>query len=358
MRLPDPSGSRVVLVGWSAYDRPDLADLPAVSNNLVGLASTFDDPRFSTVPPECVTILADPSRPHDTGIEMTAAASQASDLLMIYLAGHLALGAGGEPVFPLTAAENDPRPGNLALSWVAHCMAQSTARHKILVLDAHLLCAADEVGAFGQILVGLCEQIPGVSTWIYGSADQELYSQPGFTATAMTGAMLESVHRGDQREPELDLVRLHEYTAHVMRRSLLPTPRLYLCEQARLALGSQMGWLALFGFMHVPPSARDAALLRQLRQDAADAERNYHLPVEAADTYRALVVASQRILGPDHVDTLRARQHMARWTGHAGDARRASREYQRLFEDQRRVLGVDHEETVSTHNDIKYWSQR
>jgi hypothetical protein len=49
---------------------------------------------------------------------------------------------------------------------------------------------------------------------------------------------------------------------------------------------------------------------------------------------------------------------MARWTGHAGDARRASREYQRLFEDQRRVLGVDHEETVSTHNDIKYWSGR
>jgi hypothetical protein len=347
-----------VLVGWSIYDRPDVDDLPGVSNNLVGLASTFDDPRFSTVPPECVAILADPSRPHETGIELTAAASQASDLFMVYLAGHLALGPGGDPVFPLAAGPNDPRPGTLGLNWVAHCMAQSQARHKILVLDAHLLCALDEVAAFGQILVALCEQIPGVSTWIYGSADLELYSQPGFTATAMTGAMLESVHRGDQREPELDLVRLHEYTAHVMRRGLLPTPRLYLADQARLALGSPMGWLALFGFMPVAPSARDGALLRQLRQDAADAERNYHLPGEAADTYRALVVASQRILGPDHVDTLRARQHLARWTGHAGDARRAAREYQRLFEDQRRVLGVDHEETISTHNDIKYWSQR
>ena len=358
MRLPDPSGSRVVLVGWSSYDRPDLADLPAVANNLLGLAATFDDPRFSTVPPECVSILADPSRPHDTGIELTAAANQSSDLFLVYIAGHLEIGPNGEPQFPLTAGPNDPRPGVLALSWVAHCMAQSVARHKVLVLDAHLLCSLEEVATFGRILVGLCEQIPGVSTWIYGSADEELYSLPGFTATAMTGAMLESVHRADQREPELDLVRLHEYTAHVMRRNLLPTPRLYLSETARMALSSSMGWLALFGFVPAGPSAQDGALLRELRQDAADAERNYHLPAEAAEAYRALVVATQRILGPDHVDTLRARQHLARWIGHSGDARRAAREYQRLFEDQRRVLGVDHEETVSTHNDIRYWSQR
>jgi hypothetical protein len=285
-------------------------------------------------------------------------AGQASDLFMVYIAGHLELGPGGEPQFPLAAGPSDPRPGALALSWVAHCMAQSPARHKVLVLDAHLRCAPAEVGTFGQILVGLCEQIPGVSTWIYGSADEDSYSQPGLTATAMTGALLESVHRGDQREPELDLVRLHEYTAHVMRRTLMPTPRLYLSDTARAALGSQMGWLALFGYMPVGPSARDGALLRQLRQDAAEAERNYHLPGFAADTYRSLVIASQRILGPDHVDTLRARQHLARWTGHSGDARLAAREYQRLFEDQRRVLGVDHEETISTHNDIKYWSQR
>jgi hypothetical protein len=347
-----------VLVGWSNYGRPDLADLPAVGNNLMALAATFDDGRFSTVPPECVAILADPTRPHDTGIELTAAASEASDLLLVYLAGHLELGPAGEPQFPLAAGPNDPRPGVLGLSWVAHCLAQSSARHKILILDAHLLCAIDDVGAFGQILVGLCEQIPGVSTWIYGSADLDLYSQPAFTSTAMTGALLESVHRGEQREPELDLVRLHEYTAHVMRRNLMPTPRLYLSETARNAMNSPMGWLALFGYVPTAPSARDGQLLRALRQDAVDAERSYHLPAEAAETYRALVVASQRILGPDHVDTLRARQHLARWTGHAGDARRAAREYQRLFEDQRRVLGVDHEETVATHSDIKYWSQR
>ena len=44
MRLPDPQRSYAVLIGTSTYRSAELADLPAVRNNVEGLAEVLTDP--------------------------------------------------------------------------------------------------------------------------------------------------------------------------------------------------------------------------------------------------------------------------------------------------------------------------
>jgi len=116
--------------------------------------------------------------------------------------------------------------------------------------------------------------------------------------------------------------------------------------------------VVLFGYTPGEPSRSDLILLQSTQRAAADAERNYFEPVEAVEAYRRLVVASQRILGPDDPDTLRARHRLGHWTGHAGDTRGAVRIHQRLLDDQRRVLGDQNNDTATTYSDILYWSQK
>jgi hypothetical protein len=58
MVLPDPERSRVVLIGVSRFTDPELPDLPAVRNNLDGLAACLRSAGRCTV-------VADPQAPVD-----------------------------------------------------------------------------------------------------------------------------------------------------------------------------------------------------------------------------------------------------------------------------------------------------
>ena len=77
---------------------------------------------------------------------------------------------------------------------------------------------------------------------------------------------------------------------------------------------------------------------------------------EALRLYRELLPDRQRVLGPDHPDTLGTRHDIARWTGEAGDAREALRLYRELLPDRQRVQGPDHPDTLSTRHDIARWT--
>ena len=58
--------------------------------------------------------------------------------------------------------------------------------------------------------------------------------------------------------------------------------------------------------------------------------------------FTALLPDRQRVLGPDHPDTLTTRSNIAGWTGRAGDARGALELFTALLPDRQRVLGPDH----------------
>ena len=72
--------------------------------------------------------------------------------------------------------------------------------------------------------------------------------------------------------------------------------------------------------------------------------------------FRELLPDLERVLGPDHPDTLTTRNNIAYWTGECGDAAGALRLFRELLPDQERVLGPDHPDTLTTRNNIASWT--
>ena len=65
----------------------------------------------------------------------------------------------------------------------------------------------------------------------------------------------------------------------------------------------------------------------------------------ARDQFAALLPVFERILGPEHPDTLYIRHSVARWTGQAGDPAGARDQYAALLSERERILGPDHPDT-------------
>jgi hypothetical protein len=79
-------------------------------------------------------------------------------------------------------------------------------------------------------------------------------------------------------------------------------------------------------------------------------------PAAARDQYAALLPARERVLGPEHPDTLAARHELARWTGEAGDPAAARDQYAALLPARERVLGPGHRRTLTTRHELAHWT--
>ena len=64
-------------------------------------------------------------------------------------------------------------------------------------------------------------------------------------------------------------------------------------------------------------------------------------PAAARDQFAALLPVRERVLGPEHPDTLTARANLARWTGQAGDPATARDLFAELLPVHERVSGPD-----------------
>ena len=60
--------------------------------------------------------------------------------------------------------------------------------------------------------------------------------------------------------------------------------------------------------------------------------------------------------GPEHPDTLAARDNLARWTGEAGDAAGARDQFAALLPIRERVLGPEHPDTLTARHDLARWT--
>jgi hypothetical protein len=77
-------------------------------------------------------------------------------------------------------------------------------------------------------------------------------------------------------------------------------------------------------------------------------------PVAARDQLAALLPVTERVLGPEHPDTLTIRSELARWTANAGNAQGAYDQLARLLPIAERVLGPEHRETLTTNVRLAY----
>ncbi|MFF9481690.1 FxSxx-COOH system tetratricopeptide repeat protein [Streptomyces sp. NPDC014733] len=75
----------------------------------------------------------------------------------------------------------------------------------------------------------------------------------------------------------------------------------------------------------------------------------------AYEHFQHLAAEATRRLGPDHLDTLSCRAHIAHWQGEAGNVAGAAGAVAELLDDMLRVLGPDHPHTLATRSGAAHW---
>ena len=88
------------------------------------------------------------------------------------------------------------------------------------------------------------------------------------------------------------------------------------------------------------------------RNDLAEAYQAAGRAAEAIPLHERTLADSERVLGPDHPDTLTSRNNLALAYWDAGRAAEAIPLHQRTLADSERVLGPDHPDTLTSRNNL------
>jgi hypothetical protein len=340
MTVPDGERSRVVLLGASKYAE-SLPDIPAVEHNIADMATALTDPQYGIVPPEnCTTILDETSLPR-LGRRLRTVIEQASDLLLIYYAGH-GLKAGPRHELYLAMYDTDPEEpdfGALKYETLRKLVLDSSAKSKVIILDCCFSGRAlgTEMAGAAESLLGQLE-IEGCCLLTSAQADNVALVMPGERHTAFTGRLLSLLDEGIPSDSEfITFDQLYQTLRDRLRRQSLPTP---------LSRGSR--------------TARDLVLHRNRAHQTAAVESTRQRRAEAAahaaagrwtralEDLKEILAEQLRVLGQEHEETLRTRQLAAHAIGAAGNPREASYLLRELLEVQVRQQGVDHADTMLT----------
>ncbi|HKR49418.1 MAG TPA: caspase family protein [Pseudonocardiaceae bacterium] len=227
MRLPDPQRSFAILIGSSQYESTDLADLPAVRNNLEDLAAVLTDPVIGWLSPERCTVIVDPPEPRTLYKALRQRAQAAEDTLLVYFAGHGQTGPRNELFLALAATELDElKVSALAFDLLRDVLADCPAANRVLILDCCFSGrAVSDMGAAQETVIG---QVGVEGTYVLASAPANAVAlaPAGATHTAFTGELLRLLREGIPHGPELltygEIYRRLLYTTTARG---LPAPR-------------------------------------------------------------------------------------------------------------------------------------
>jgi hypothetical protein len=339
MRLPDPQRSQVVLIGTSEYDDEKLLNLPAVGRSVDDLATALTDPLYGLVPKNNCTVLANEGDIRLIGRQLRLAARQAEDLLLVYYAGHGLVGGRRHDLY-LALPESDwmePEFNSLEYDKVRSAVLDSPAATKVMILDC---CFSGRVvtDTMADAVSEVIEQVQVDGTYVLASAqrDQVALVLPGENHTAFTGRLLGLLNDGVPGGPEfLTIDDLYRQLLARMKAEGLPHPQKRGTATADLlALAKNRAYVAADVLLQ-----RQSAAIKQGEDGDWEA---------AARSLRDILIKQQRILGPEHRDTLRTRQYLGHATGGAGDPREGAELLRTLLADQARILGNDHEDTLRT----------
>ncbi|MFD2417237.1 caspase, EACC1-associated type [Amycolatopsis pigmentata] len=198
-RFPDPARSRAVLIGASRYhDNDALPGIPAVRANLTDLAAALGSAPAGTLSPEHCTVVPEPVSAADIGTAIVTAAAEATDLLLIYYAGHGLVDERGR--LHLALSSTDPA----RLRWTAlpfdvlrEEIVASPATTRVLVLDCCFSGRAIEAMTSPQGMITGQIDIAGTYTITSTTANALSHAPEGARNTAFTAAMLAVLNTSD-----------------------------------------------------------------------------------------------------------------------------------------------------------------
>jgi hypothetical protein len=236
VRLPDPRRSYAVLIG-NRYGPAGLNDQPAVAGNLAGLAEVLTDPALGGFPPGRCIVVPDPASAQAADRTLGEYAAQAEDTFLVYWAGHVGPGPGGELQLSVTGAADGPPAGALAVGRVRDAMLRSPAAHRILILDC---CFSGDAVPVTGVTWALLGQAAAEGTDVLVSAPPSpvYFSRPREACTAFTGALIAIMRNGIPGGPEfLTLGAINGQLLYALASRGLPRPQLSVTgTAAQLAL--------------------------------------------------------------------------------------------------------------------------
>ncbi|TLP64019.1 hypothetical protein FED44_07350 [Microbispora fusca] len=218
---PNPANSRALLIGVSRYAHLD--DLPAVDNNLTDLRRVITDPELWGLPDHHVTTLAtgDLAGPDAWGTVLRAirrAATEASDGLLVYFAGHgLTEPTESDPELFLGLPQVDPNEiyvNTLRYNAMAKRMQESRAQRKVVILDCCYSGLALR-GPMSAVAAAPQFMIEGTCVLTATPPTRQALALPGHRNSAFTGELLRRMNEGVPDGPELlDMSTLYQWVKY------------------------------------------------------------------------------------------------------------------------------------------------
>lgn len=228
MRLPDPTRSKVLLVGTSKFSDSTLSDLPGVANNLADLAELFTSELGTRLPADSCVSMLDELSAVAIGKQLTSLAADAEDLLLVYYAGHGLIGPDG--ALHLSLPQTEPSRELIALSalpfeWLRRTLATARAANRVVILDCCFSGLAIDAMADAASPVASQFEISGTCTLASSAANRTAVAPAGSRNTAYTGELIELLRSGSPDAPDyLTLIAIHEHLARALPAQGYPAP--------------------------------------------------------------------------------------------------------------------------------------
>ncbi|MFJ6439515.1 caspase domain-containing protein [Streptomyces sp. NPDC091649] len=225
MRLPDPDATRVVLIGVAEYQH--FPPLPAVRNNLTKLAKLFRSPLGGGLPDRHCTTVLNPTDIVSALDPVHRAASEASDTLVVYFAGHgMPMSDGSLRLAVRNSERGRKQYASVAFDDLRAEVLDSMAANKVVILDCCYSGAALQgfMGSTDEVADGTI--IEGTYVMTASAATQAAMAPPHAPLTAFTGELVKAIAKGIAGVPDpLDMSSLYRHVHGQLKSQGMPLPQ-------------------------------------------------------------------------------------------------------------------------------------
>ncbi|MET9491183.1 caspase family protein [Nocardia sp. NPDC006630] len=191
-----------MLIGSGTHTQPSAwPDIPAVAGTIADLARTLVA-RCGVRPEETLISLLDPTDPMRLYAELSVAAHEATDVLVLYYIGHGVLDVDMQLHLSTRATDHltEQRYKALPYQYVRDILGTCTARTIVVVLDCCFAGSAQV--SFAQPASEAFKLDAATGAYLLSAAapTQAAYAPPGDGHTAFTGALIRLLEDGDPLE--------------------------------------------------------------------------------------------------------------------------------------------------------------